>query len=82
MNRCTLAQESEAPIYVKTFIIDIIPSSLKLVLKVGTKNMSLLRRVMEGSIIFYQNNILEHSLSFHGDYKKRCILTSWVSQIL
>jgi hypothetical protein len=32
-----LAQESEVPIYVKTFIIDIISSSFKLVLKVSKK---------------------------------------------
>jgi hypothetical protein len=31
---------------------------------------------MEGSMIFCQNNILEHYLGFHGDYKKRCILTT------
>jgi hypothetical protein len=26
--------------------------------------------VMEGSMILCQKNILEHSLSFYGDYKK------------
>jgi hypothetical protein len=31
---------------------------------------------MEGSMIFCQKNVLEYSMSFHGDYKKRCILTT------
>ena len=50
-------------------------SSLKLILKAN-------RWVMEGSMIFCQKNILEHSLSFYRDYKKRCLLTTRVSQIL
>jgi hypothetical protein len=33
-------------------------------------------------MVFCQKNILEHSMSFHGDYIKRCILTHRVSQIL
>jgi hypothetical protein len=33
-------------------------------------------------MLFCQKNILEHSLSFYGDYKKRCLLTTRVSQIL
>jgi hypothetical protein len=37
---------------------------------------------MEGSMIFCQKNILEHSLSFYGDYKKRFLLTPGLSQIL
>jgi hypothetical protein len=45
-------------------------SSLKLVLKVNKRNL-LFGWVMEGSIIFCQKNILEHSLSFFGAYKKR-----------
>jgi len=38
--------------------------------------------VMEGSMMFCQKNILEHSMMFHGDYIKRCLLTIMVSQIL
>ncbi len=38
--------------------------------------------VMEGSMAFCQKNILEQSMSFHGDYIKRCLLTHRVSQIL
>jgi hypothetical protein len=38
--------------------------------------------VMEGSMVFCQNNFLEHSMSFHGDCIKRCLLTHRVSQIL
>jgi len=38
--------------------------------------------VMEGSMVFCQKNILEHSTGFHGDYIKRCLLTHRVSQIL
>jgi hypothetical protein len=38
--------------------------------------------VMEGSMVFCQKNSLEHSMRFHGDYIKRCILTHRVSQIL
>jgi hypothetical protein len=34
------------------------------------------------SMIFCQKNILEHSLSFYGDYKKKSLLTIRVSQIL
>jgi hypothetical protein len=37
---------------------------------------------MEGSMIFCQKNVLEYSMSFHGDCKKRCILTTGVSQIM
>jgi hypothetical protein len=33
-------------------------------------------------MIFCQMNILEQSLSFHGDYKRRCLLTMRVSLIL
>jgi hypothetical protein len=36
---------------------------------------------MEGSMIC-QKNILGHSMMFHGDYIKRCLLTIRVSQIL
>jgi hypothetical protein len=32
--------------------------------------------------MFCQKNILGHSMMFHGDYKKRCLLTIMVSQIL
>ena len=38
--------------------------------------------VMEGSLVFYQKTILEHSISFHEDFVKRCLLTHRVSQIL
>jgi hypothetical protein len=38
--------------------------------------------VIEGSIVFCQKNILEHSMKFHGGYLKRCLLTHGVSQIL
>jgi hypothetical protein len=38
--------------------------------------------VMEGSMMFCQKNILGHSRLFHGDYKRRCLLTIMVSQIL
>ncbi len=37
---------------------------------------------MESSMIFCQKNILEHSMSFYGDYKMRCLLRTEVSQIL
>jgi hypothetical protein len=37
---------------------------------------------MEGSMVFCQKNILEHSMGFHGDYIKRCLLILGVSQIL
>jgi len=37
---------------------------------------------MEGFMVFCQNDILEHSMSFHRDYIKRCLLTHRVSQIL
>ncbi len=33
-------------------------------------------------MIFCQKNILEHSMKFHGDYLKRCILTYRIRQIL
>jgi hypothetical protein len=33
-------------------------------------------------MVFCQKNILEHSMRFHGDYLKRCLLTHRVSQIL
>jgi hypothetical protein len=38
--------------------------------------------VMEGSMMFCQKNILGHSMMFHGDYKRRCIIAIMVSQIL
>ncbi len=38
--------------------------------------------VMEGSTMFCQKNILGHSMMFHGDDIKRCLLTIMVSQIL
>jgi hypothetical protein len=38
--------------------------------------------VTEGSMVFCQLNILEHSMRFHGDYLKRCFLTHRVSLIL
>jgi hypothetical protein len=62
----------------------IISPSFKLVSKGSKKKKksSSLRSVMEGSMIFCPKNILEHSPSFYGDYKKRCILTTRVSQIL
>jgi hypothetical protein len=37
---------------------------------------------MEGSMMFCQKIILEHSMKFHGDYIKGCLLTLMVSQIL
>ncbi len=37
---------------------------------------------MEGSMMFCQKNTLGHSMMFHGDYIKRCLLTIMVSQIL
>jgi hypothetical protein len=36
--------------------------------------------VMEGSVVLCQKNILEHSMRFHGDYLKGCLLTLLVSQ--
>jgi len=38
--------------------------------------------VMQGSMVFFQKNILEHSMSFHGDYKKRFLITHRVSRML
>jgi hypothetical protein len=38
--------------------------------------------VMEGSMMFCQKNILGHSMMFHEDYIKRCLLIILVSQIL
>ena len=38
--------------------------------------------VMEGFMIFCHKNVLGHSMMFLGDYKKRCLLTIMVSQIL
>ncbi len=38
--------------------------------------------VMEGSMMSCQKNILGHSMKFHGDYIKGCLLTIVVSQIL
>ena len=38
--------------------------------------------VMEGSMLFCHKNVLGHSMMFLGDYKKRCLLTIMVSQIL
>ncbi len=38
--------------------------------------------VMEGSMVFCQKNILEHSMGFHGDYIKGCLLTLLASQML
>ncbi len=61
--------------------IDVISYSSKLVLKVSNKKMNLVAGcVMEGSMVFCQKNILEHSMSFHGDCIKRCLHR--VSQIL
>jgi hypothetical protein len=52
-------------------------------LKVSNKRMNLLAgRVMEGCMVFCQKNILEHSMSFHGNFIKRCLLAHRVSQIL
>jgi len=34
--------------------------------------------VMEGSMVFCQKNILEHSMRFHGNYLKRCLLTHYL----
>ncbi len=63
--------------------IVVISYSSKLVLKVSNKKMNLVAgRVMKGSMVFCKNNILEHSMSFHGDYNKRCLLTNRVSEIL
>ncbi len=36
--------------------------------------------VMEGSVVLCQKNILEHSMRFHGDSIKGCLLTLLVSQ--
>ncbi len=33
-------------------------------------------------MIFFQKNILEQSLGFHGDFKKRCLLTTGGIQIM
>jgi len=38
--------------------------------------------VKEGSMMFCPKNILGHSMMFHGDYIKRCLLTIMVSQLL
>jgi len=38
--------------------------------------------VMESSMMFCQKNILWHSMRFHGDYIKGCLLTTMVSHIL
>ncbi len=58
--------------------------SSKLVLKVKRQDDVHLVAgcVMEGSMVFCQKNILEHSMRFHGDYLKRCLLTHRVSPIL
>ncbi len=37
---------------------------------------------MLSSMLFCQKNSLEHSMNFHGDYIKRCLLARGVSQIL
>jgi len=59
----------------KKKIIDIISNSSILVLKGSNKKMNLVAGcVMEGSLVFCQNNILEHSMGFHGDYIKRCLI--------
>jgi hypothetical protein len=56
-------------------------NSSKLVLKVTNKKMNLVAVVGRFHGILPQN-ILEHSMSFHGNYLKRCLLTHRVSQIL
>ncbi len=48
------------------------PSSFILLLGVSSKV----------SMMFFQMNILGHSMMFHGDYIKRCLLTIRVSHIL
>jgi hypothetical protein len=51
--------------------------------RLSTKMMHLVVGcVIEGSMVFCQKNILEHSVKFHGDYLKRCSLKHRVSQIL
>ncbi len=52
-----------------------------LFLRLSTKMMHLVAGcVMEGSMVFCQkNNILEHSMRFHGDYIKRCLPTHRVT---
>jgi hypothetical protein len=56
--------------------VDGISYSSKLILKVSNKRMNLVAGcVVEGSIVFCQKNIPEHSMSFHGDYVKRHLLT-------
>jgi hypothetical protein len=52
----------------------------KLVLKVKQQDLAV-GFVMEGSLVFCKKD-LEHSMSFHGDYIKRCLLMHGVSQIL
>jgi hypothetical protein len=42
--------------------------SSKPILKVSNKKMNLVAGcVMEGSMVFFQKNILEHPMSFYGD---------------
>ncbi len=82
MGSRTLARMSAAPNYVQTYINDVISYSPKPVLKVSNIKMNLVAGcVMEGSMVFCHKNILEHYMSFHGDYMKRSILTKGVSQI-
>jgi len=71
----------KAPSYVQTWLVDSFccPFSfyIQLVLKVGQQvDSSLLIQVVAGSVMEGA------SLRFHGDYKKRCLLTILESQIL
>jgi hypothetical protein len=60
--------------------VDIISHSSKLVLKVKHKVAVC---VMEGSMVFCQENILEHFMNFRGDYVKGgCSLRHRVNKIL
>jgi hypothetical protein len=38
--------------------------------------------VMEGSMVFCQKNIVEHSMGLHADNIKKCLLAHKVNQIL
>ncbi len=80
--RCKLAQVSGANLCEDKVLTSSLPHS-NFLWRLARKRMNLLAKVCHGRFhdILSKNN-LEHSLSFHGDYKKRCILTSGVSQIL
>jgi len=81
--RCTLVQESAAPIYVKIEIVDTISSSLKLILKISKKQNESSCKVCHGR--FHDILPKEYSRTFPElpwGLQKRCILTTGVIYIL